>query len=82
MGKTVLSIRDFSILYNIINSKIREIENQRITYFLKDRYLAKEEQKIKERLSKDNFYQDLLRIRDKLGELYFEVKTPDIEMEK
>ena len=80
--KTVLSIRDFSILYNITISKIREMENPTLAYYLESEEREKEEQKYKERLSKDLFYQDLLRIRDKLGELNIEVETPSIEIKE
>ena len=33
-------------------------------------------------LQRDPFYQDLLRIRDKLGELNIEVETPSVEVEE
>lgn len=79
MSKTVLSVRDFAILYDIANLKIREMENPTLTYYLGDKEMKKEEQNYKERLSKNLYYQDLLRIREKLGELNIEVETPSIE---
>ena len=82
MGKTILSVRDFAILYNITISKISERENLISDYYLDSKKREKEEQKLKERLSKNLYYQDLLRIRDKLGELNIEVETPDIEIKE
>lgn len=82
MGKTILSVRDFAILYGIANSRISEMETPRVAYYLDDKKREKEEQKYKERLSKDLYYQDLLRIRDKLGELNIEVETPSIEIKE
>ena len=79
---TILSVRDFAILYNITISKISEIENPRLAYYLESKKREKEEQKYKERLVKDPYYQDLLRIRDKLGELNIEVETPSIEIKE
>ena len=82
MGKTILSVRDFAILYDIANSRIKEMENPRLVYYLEDKEREKEEQKYKEGLSKNLYYQDLLRIREKLGELNIEVETPSIEIKE
>lgn len=86
---TVLSVRDFAILYNIINDKIERMESQaqHIPYYMYDNKITKakeakqiEEQQM-ERLRQDHHYQDLLRIREKLGELNIEVETPSVEVE-
>lgn len=82
MKKTVLSIRDFVILYNIVVGEIGRAENPRLSFHLDDNEREKEEQKYKERLSKDPYYQDLLRIREKLGELNIEIETPNVEIEE
>ena len=82
MKKTVLSIRDFVILYNIVVGEIGRAENPRLSFCLDDNEREKEEQKYKERLFKDPYYQDLLRIREKLGELNIEIQTPNVEIEE
>ena len=82
MKKTVLSVRDFVILYNIVVGEIGKAENPRLSFYLDDNEREKEEQKYKERLSKEPYYQDLLRIREKLGELNIEIQTPNVEIEE
>lgn len=82
--RTVLSVRDFAILMNIANMQISKLENDAI-YF---NYRLSEEERQKRRdenmaaLQREPFYQDLLRIRDKLGELNIEVETPIVEVEE
>lgn len=68
--KTVLSVRDFAILYEIANRELITFENN-IMQIGMDREQAK----------CHPGYQDLLRIRDKLGELNIEVETPSVEVE-
>lgn len=81
--RTVLSVRDFAILYMIINNKIEGMENPTIfNYRQTEKERAKEIEKHRERLRQDSYYQDLLRIRDKLGELNIEVETPRVEVEE
>lgn len=82
MKKTVLSVRDFVILYNIVVGEIIRCEYPEIRYCLNDNEREKQEQEYKERLSKDPHYQDLLRIREKLGELNIEIETPNVEIEE
>lgn len=85
---TVLSVRDFAILYNIINDKIRHMEsqaqwtpsylfNQEPTEAKKASYIEENMERLRQHLD----YQDLLRIRDKLGELNIEIETPRVEVE-
>lgn len=80
--RTVLSVRDFAILLRIAETHIEEMErNVQCVYMFepKDR-----EQKIKENmkdLQSNPYYQDLLRIREKLGELNVEIETPSVEVE-
>lgn len=81
MKKTVLSVRDFVILYNIVVGEISRYENPRLSFSLDANEREKEEQKYKERLSKNPNYLDLLRIREKLGELNIEIETPNVEIE-
>ena len=83
--RTVLSVRDFAILYNMVNNKIMHMEDQAQTiyYFECDNSerVEKERAEKMERLRQDFYYQDLLRIRDKLGELNIEIETPSVEVE-
>ena len=80
--RTVLSVRDFAILYMIINNKIERMENLAIfNYHQTEEEQAKEMEKHMERLRQDSYYQDLLRIREKLGELNIEIETPRVEVE-
>lgn len=69
--RTVLSVRDFAILYEIANRELIQFENN-IMQVGMDREQAK----------CHPGYQDLLRIRDKLGELNIEVETPIVEVEE
>lgn len=68
--RTVLSVRDFVILYEIASIKLMDIEAD-----IHQLGLSKEESLT------NHYYQDLLRIRDKLGELNIEVETPIVEVE-
>lgn len=83
--RTVLSVRDFAILMNIANMYISKLENDATPPFYRN--VPKEElQKRKDEnmaeLQRNPLYQDLLRIRDKLGELNIEVETPSVEVEE
>lgn len=69
--RTVLSVRDFAILYEIASRKLADIESD-----IRQLGLSKEE------ALTNPYYQDLLRIRDKLGELNIEVETPIVEVEE
>lgn len=83
--KTVLSVRDFAILYEMVNNKIMHMEDQAQTiyYFERDdsERIEKERAEKMERLHQNLHYQDLLRIREKLGELNIEIETPSVEVE-
>lgn len=61
--RTVLSVRDFAILYELVKRELNKCGN------LSE---AKE----------SSWCQDLLRIRDKLGELNIDVETPIVEVEE
>ena len=85
--KTVLSVRDFAILYNMVNHEIVTMENQAQNDWMWGRNNYTEEQIEKEKtermeqLRQNIYYQDLLRIREKLGELNIEIETPSVEVE-
>ena len=81
--KTVLSVRDFAILMNIANMYISKLENDTMSFYynLKDEERQKRKDENMAELQRNPLYQDLLRIRDKLGELNIEVETPIVEVE-
>lgn len=85
---TVLSVRDFAILYNIVNNEVYEMERQaqNVWHWGRDdrteEDMEKERLKNMERLRQRPDYQDLLRIRDKLGELNIEIETPSMEVKE
>lgn len=86
---TVLSVRDFVILYNVVNERILKMESQAqwIPSYLFDKeptdterapYIENNMQQLKQ----NPHYQDLLRIREKLGELNIEIETPSVEVKQ
>ena len=80
--RTVLSVRDFAILMNIANMYISKLENDvYLSYNLTKEEVKKRKDEHMAELQRDPLYQDLLRIRDKLGELNIEVETPSVEVE-
>ena len=82
--KTVLSVRDFAILMNIANMYISKLENDTMSFYynLTDEERQKRKDENMAELKRNPLYQDLLRIRDKLGELNIEVETPIVEVEE
>ena len=83
MGKTTLSIRDFAILYNIVLYEINEIQNAyNYRWNQTEEAIEKSRKEHLESLQQNQHYQDLLRIRDKLGELNIEIETPDVEIKE
>lgn len=91
--KVILSVRDFAILYNMAVGEISRLEHSAtfVSFYDIDRSLVgkkreeaeqKEREKRQKELKSNNFYQDLLRIRDKLGELYVEIETPNVEIKE
>lgn len=83
MSKTTLSIRDFAVLYGMVH---REIGSRVNNYYHRWDWSEEEKEKARkehlESLEYDQYYQDLLRIRDKLGELNIEIDTPDVEIKE
>lgn len=84
MSKTTLSMRDFAILYKMVIDEISVKENN--GYYYPWNSTGEERESIRkdhlERLKRDTEYQDLLRIRDKLGELNIEIDMPDVEIKE
>lgn len=86
--RTVLSVRDFAILYHMANHEIIKMENQaqNVYNYMFPKDLTDVEKAIQvennmKQLAENLHYQDLLRIRKKLGELNIEIETPSVEVE-
>lgn len=80
MAKTVLSIRDFTILYSLASSEISRLEVAFYRFGLDEAEYKKRKEEKKKELQNDRYYQDLLRLRDNLGELCVEIETPNVEV--
>lgn len=84
MSKTTLSIRDFAILYGLVNHEIANRVNS--GYYCRWDWPEEEKEHARkehlDNLAQDSHYQNLLRIRDKLGELNIEIETPDVEIKE
>ncbi len=82
-NKTVLSVRDFAILYNLIIEKIirREWEAENSSRVYKYDLVTIDEKKKIAILEKDLCYQDLLRLRESFGKLNVEIETSRVEVE-
>lgn len=80
--KTVLSVRDFVLLYNIATVEISKLENNARNHLGFRPFTNEQIAKNFEDLNMNPYYQDLLSIRDKLGELNIEVETPSVEVEE
>ena len=82
--KTVLSVRDFTILLRIAEMEISRMQCDYPYIFhneTEEEYQKRIDKHMK-KLQSNLLYQDLLRIREKLGELNIEVETPSVEVEE
>ena len=91
-NKTTMSIRDFVIIHNLVETELKGIKNmlwvQTNSYYSsilneKDFFEknAEIDAKVEEQLKNDMRYQDLLSIIQKLGSMLIDVNVPDIEIE-
>ena len=84
--RTVLSVRDFALLYNIANYEMARIEVQAENtsrVYSDDSMIYVTDEENKKRILQESLkYQDLLRICNKLGELNIVVETPSVEVEE
>ena len=85
MSKTVLSVREFVILHNIISYALHnhEVKAERASWERSDDgfYMIPDKNKANKILEENLEYQDLLRIRNKLDELSFEIEVTSVEVE-
>lgn len=82
--RTILSVRDFAILLSLADREISRMQRDNSYMFFnetEEEHQKRMEEKMK-MLQSDPHYQDLLRIREKLGELNIEVETPSVEVEE
>ena len=83
--RTVLSVRDFAILLRIAEMHIDNMEHNAKCVYMFNKMTPEDQQKEMDKnmkqLQSNPLYQDLLRIRAKLGELNIEVETPSVEVE-
>lgn len=91
-NKTTMSIRDFVIIHNLVETELKGIKNmlwvQTNSYYpsilnKKDFFESNAEidAKVEEQLKTDMYYQELLSIIQKLGSMTIDVNIPDIEIE-
>ena len=84
--KTILSVKDFSILYNLVNYEIIKAEQNAIYYSFGKKETQKQKEKRHklelEELKNDKRYQDLYNLKEKLGNLSIEIETPDVEIKE
>lgn len=83
MAKTQISVRDLSIIYRLLCNR-----QERLYHYICDpnpmeRYLKSNPEEITEeerqrRLNENSEYQDILRIKDALGQMQIEVEAQDV----
>ena len=81
--RTVLSVRDFAILLSLADREISRMQRD-TTYMFINETEEERQKRMDEKmkmLQAEPLYQDLLRIREKLGELNVEIETPSVEVE-
>lgn len=94
-NKTTMSVRDFVIIYNLVEAEMREIKS---SCWLRTRNYypsilsqkdfeghaeidAEIDAKVKEQLDNNMRYQELLSIINRLNSMTIDVNVPDVEIE-
>lgn len=90
-NKTTMSIRDFVIIYNLVEAEMMDIKSscwlRTRKYYSKDCFESNAEidaeidAKVKEQLDNNMRYQELLSIINRLDSMSIDVNVPDIEIE-
>lgn len=84
-NKTTMSIRDFVIIHNLVETELKGIKNmlwvQTNSYYPSILNKAEIDAKVEEQLKNDMRYQDLLSIINRLDSMTIDVNVPDIEIE-
>ena len=79
-NKTTMSIRDFVIIYNLVEAEMRLIKSgcwSRIRNYGD----AEIDAKVEEQLKNNMHYQELLSIINRLDSMTIDVNVPDVEIE-
>ena len=95
-NKTIMSIRDFVIIYNLVEAEMRDIKsncwlrvrnyypsilNQKDCFEDNAKIDAEIDTKVEEQLKNNMRYQELLSIINRLDSMSIDVNVPDIEIE-
>lgn len=95
-NKTIMSIRDFVIIYNLVEAEMRDIKsncwlrtrkyypsilNSKDCFESNAEIDAEIDAKVKEQLDNNMRYQELLSIINRLDSMSVDVNVPDIEIE-
>lgn len=90
-NKTTMSIRDFVIIYNLVETEMNGIKSncwlRTRKYYSKDCFEsnaeidAEIEAKVEEQLDNNMRYQELLSIINRLDSMSIDVNVPDVEIE-
>ena len=79
-NKTVMSIRDFVIIYNLVEAEMRLIKSG-CWFRARDYGDTEIDAKVEEQLKNNMHYQELLSIINRLDSMTIDVNVPDIEIE-
>lgn len=85
MGKQVLSVSDFAIILRLIDREMSSIEEMychqfgdKGGFYLKPALVS--DKRVQKELLHNNFYQDLVCLKNSLQKLNIEIETPDVEI--
>ena len=84
-NKTIMSIRDFVIIYNLVETELNSLRSMlwADTRRYNSSMLTRDEieAKVEEKLKNDMRYQELLSIINRLDSMSIDVNVPDVEIE-
>lgn len=85
MSKVVLSVADFATILRLVNNSISGIEETYCHQFGdKEEFYVKpalvSDKRIQKELLHNNFYQDLVHLKNSLQKLNIEIETSDVEI--
>ena len=75
-NKTIMSVRDFVIIYKLVEAEMKRIRNM---FWTESRSLYSSI--VEEELKNDMRYQELLSIINRLDSMSIDVNVPDVEIE-
>lgn len=84
-NKTIMSVRDFVIIYNLVETELKSIKSMQRgrtrNYYASILNRAEMDAKVEEQLKNDMRYQELLSIINRLDSMFINVNVPDVEIE-